>query len=429
MNTVKCKYGPEPAKFFCTCEQPNVYFCKGHLGVHLEEFGDHAFLECSDKLKLTTKFALSAKVSKVKEEAMSMRISMQLNCKNLQMAIEDYRAKVTVKLNAFINICDQVLQEVESIISIPCRLIYSPLQFILCSKNANSIIDTISAPSFKELPSAMNLFSYTTSTFPHMLYNFSDTSLGYVHTSVNSNIGLYPENKTITCQKIIAKSSRFINIGNKRFLFTGGKDPRGQATNECFVLDTDTQQIRAIPAINNPRSSHTMAWIEGNPAIIGGREDSKVLQTVEIFRDNSWLVVDPITVARRSLTSVCSNNGVWILGGHDHNNKLLDTIESNQSGDWRILSLKLPMPSCSIGLCYLENNLLLIGGKTAGKTISDGMYFIDTDRLKIMKLNRLASPIYAPRGQFAVDARRISGLCYNLRRSEISYLNLSTESL
>ena len=401
MENIQCKYGPELAKFYCSCQQPNVYFCQDHHKTHKKEFGYHVFRVCSIKPNSTTKLQLSNKINEVKKEAEFMKNVVQEECNNFYIAIGDYEKKAIDKLNEFINICDQVLQEIELILSIPNKLIYSPLQSILLSENAYSIIHKISAPYLKKLPSTMDLFSYSPSTFPHILYNFSDFDLGFF----NGKIELYPKQHPINCKKIISNSSRFINIGNKRFLFTGGKDPRGQATDECFVLKADTLQIRAIPPINNPRSSHTMAWIEGNPAVIGGREGSRVLQSVEIFRDNSWLVADPIKVARRSLTSVCSNKCAWILGGHDHNNTLLDTIESNQSGDWVILSLKLPKPSCSIGLSCLENSLLLIGGKTTGKNISNETYLIDICTLKIVKLDFLASWIYIPRGQFVVEAR------------------------
>ena len=110
-------------------------------------------------------------------------------------------------------------------------------------------------------------------------------------------------------------SSRFLNIGNQRLLFTGGGISRDDWYNHCFVLDAITEEIAEYSLLQNARMWHSMAWIEGNPAVIGGDSMNKGIASVEVLIAGKWVEGSPINLPRSSHVSLNTSQAVLTMGG------------------------------------------------------------------------------------------------------------------
>ena len=139
-----------------------------------------------------------------------------------------------------------------------------------------------------------------------------------------------------------------------------------------------------------------MAWIGGNPAVIGGDSMNKEIASVEVLIAGKWVEVSSINVPRVSHSSANTSQAVLTMGGLCKNG-YLDSIEKYQNNTWSIINLRLPIPCCGIGICSLENNLLLFGGKNnfenSGVISRDTAIYIDTESLLIAKLKPLQEPL------------------------------------
>ena len=135
-----------------------------------------------------------------------------------------------------------------------------------------------------------------------------------------------------------------------------------------------------------------MAWIEGSPAVIGGQSMNKDISSVEVLKAGEWIEVSPINIPRDSHVSVTIPQGVWTMGGL-LNKKRLNSIEKYENKAWSVINLVLPMPWSDIGVCSLENNLLLFGGKTPNNIITDMVIYINTETLSITRLTPLEIPV------------------------------------
>ena len=132
------------------------------------------------------------------------------------------------------------------------------------------------------------------------------------------------------------------------------------------MFDIITETAMALPSLMNARDWHAMAWIDGNPAVIGGQNRKTALNSVEVFRNNEWIGIAPLNIPRASSTAITIQNITWVVGGY--NVELLNSIEKYQEQRWVIVEIALPIPLNCPGVCGLGNNLQIFGGRTS-KTI------------------------------------------------------------
>ena len=244
---------------------------------------------------------------------------------------------------------------------------------------------------------------YTPSVFPYFLYNFSDLS---IHTPEDQKINVYPSKKEIN-HALISSRMRILNIGNKRILCTGG-DPGDEAiTSRCFVLNVESEEISEFPCLKYPRRSHSMTWIDRNPAVIGGSSGTDPITGVEMFKNDKWIEMAPINIARCGQTSVCTQQNAWVIGG-TNGDRALDSIEKYGNNSWSVLKLRLNTPISYIGVCSLENNLILFGGANSEEELMKNIFLIDINNLCITDLNEIETPSLFIHGSTCVDSEQIS---------------------
>ena len=299
--------------------------------------------------------------------------------------------------------------------SIPSKQFYTPLELALLSPIKNSLIEKITAPVISFTNS---LPFYTPSPFPHFLYNFSDITAEF---SDENSISIWLPEKKIITNNNISWSGRFLNVGNQQLIFTGGFT---KECTECFTISVRNEEIIKLAPLKIGRVYHCMGWIQGFPAAISGRVGGRVTNSVEILKNNQWIKISPLRLARICATSVNTQNAVWVVGGRDQSNLLIDSIEKYEREIWVFLSIKLPSPRALVGLCNMENNILLIGGLTSSPECINTVLKMDI-RLEntITKAVELKSLSSFCSNQFEIDDRMI--YCCNV---EGSLLNLEINS-
>ena len=414
----------KPAKYYCTCSNPNVNFCRDHQEIHEYLPGDHRIIMHKYFSNLETKQKLLKKISQVKAE-LNDQIDLVLDnsVKNIKI-IKDQTRKVVDKLLSLVKFTDEILQDIRSISEIPYRRICSPLHSILLSEDSSILIDQIKSPivTFPEIMRTPPSISF--STFPYFLFNYTDLSTGF---SADNTIKIHPINKTIVSNSLNFKSSRSLNIGNHKFLFTGGKSFRNSESNRSFILDINTESVTELPPLKTARKWHAMAWIEGNPGVIGGECGGVALNSVEVFENEEWVERSPINVARSSCTAAANHNAVWVVGGCAENTQRIGTIEKLQQKEWKVLKIVLEVPCSSVGLYCSWNDLLLIGGKSDVDTVKN-LYCLDAGKEIISKPKSLEITVYCSQNQFVVKDNQISGFVDD-SKNQISLLVMNTKNI
>ena len=404
MDISKCKFCSNPARYYCICVSPSIDFCRDHLDIHENSSGNHKIK--LHKAKALTpnplvKSALIERISQVRHEAKEKAEQLLTSLNLLILRMQENYDFVLEKLNHFVNVCDSVIEEIDLIQSVSEKLVLCPLELLLTSSDASEVIAKIKSPviSFNK---ENGLPRYTPSVFPYFLYNFSDLS---IHTPEDQKINVYPSKKEIN-HALISSRMRILNIGNKRILCTGG-DPGDEAiTSRCFVLNVESEEISEFPCLKYPRRSHSMTWIDRNPAVIGGFDNLKQMSSVEMFKNDKWIDMPPINIARSIHSSVCTQQHVWVIGG-SHGDKYLDSIEKYERDSWSILKLKLAIPASFIGACSLENNLILFGGLISEDCRINNTFLIDIACHRITELIPIHNSMYFRFNSSIVDSEHI----------------------
>ena len=118
-----------------------------------------------------------------------------------------------------------------------------------------------------------------------------------------------------------------------------------------------------------------------------------------------------MNIERSSLTAVTTHNQrVWAIGGALDNSRYFDTIEVYQDRVWTVIDVILPVSCASVGVCCIGNGLLLIGGKNREKNCMGSVYYFDTGSFIMEEMESLESECYFSLNQFIVDEDAIDGL-------------------
>ena len=303
METPICKYCcVNVARYYCTCASPPINFCKVHQESHEASPGDHIFIPYQTELfepNAQVKNTLIHHISQVICEAKQKSEELINNLHLILTSTQERYASVLRKLNHFVNACNKTIKEIEVIQTISKKIIYCPLEMILLSTDASDVISKIRAPvvAFNQKD---GLPLYSPSVFPHFIYNLSDLSL---HIPENGKITLYPAQKDKIYPSII-ESMRFLNIGNKLVLCTGGENEDETPTKVSFIINTENQGITELSCLNYPRKYRSMSWLDRCPAVIGGDDGKNKMQSVEIFQNEKWIKMKMINIPRRSPTAL-----------------------------------------------------------------------------------------------------------------------------
>ena len=373
----QCLYCNQEAYYYCSCTIPNIYFCRSHQEEHENQLGDHKI----SKIKIEPRIPNQKSKQDLIQHILQIKHQTDIQ---LQILLKE-SAQFISKLNDLIkkgiyfkNLCDNIINEILSINSISAKSFYTPLESILLSTEIKKTLLLIKPPTIK-FPDINTELFYIPSAFPHFLYNYSDISIEFL---LKNTIQLYPTYKRIVNNRLDWRS-RFLYVNNNQILFTGGE----LLKNDCFLMNLLNGEIKVYPSLCYGRYSHSMSWIENNPAVIGGTDGNFLLNSVEIFINGKWTEGAPINFHRCDHTSITTNGSTWIIGGFT--NLCLDSVEKYEKNQWVVLNLKLLIPSRAIGILYIGNELILIGGINDSYEKIPNTYSINKINSTIKEENRL----------------------------------------
>ena len=404
MEDEKCMHCSKEAKYYCTCKIPNVYLCKSHREAHEASPGDHPI-----RLKVVEIFKpdpickqnLIQEIIKARSSAEDQINKVISASAKLTSLLQNQIKEALAKLDRFISLCNDVLSQIYSIESIRPKEIYSQIEALLLFEDSENIIRKIKAPTI-EIAEVPNLFSYHSTTFPHFLYNFSETNISFpVKEGV---IQVSNPEKTIKNTKLNIYQ-RCLSLRNKKVLITGGSLGNNESP-DALILDILSGLITEIPRLIYPRTSHSMAWINGAPSVIGGFNQGKSMKNVEVFMNNKWVEIQSLNIPRVSMASITFLDTVWTIGGI--NGAYLNSIERYKENQWILLSITLPFPCAAVGLICIEGRFLIIGGASTDNKISKDAFIASKDWTSIEKIGCLSTPMYFSFNQFHVKANKIS---------------------
>ena len=404
MELVPCVICSKQSKYYCTCKTPHINFCGIHLADHEYSPGHHRIsLLYPNTLPVnaSTKLQLLDKLNEVSSSSKLQITKLLYSCSEAILTIEAHTAHAIENLQKFILLCNRIADSIQSMETIERKLMYSPLESALLSNDSSNFIENITGPVISY--SETNLPQYSPSLFPHFFYNYTDLSLG--HSKVNT-INIYPDNATISVGPKTA--FRCLNIGNRKILITGGEIQEKLPGNVACIVEINTWNATELAPMKNSRMFHSMTWINGFPAVIGGHDGNGTINSVEIYKNTGWEENSQINIARHSFTSICSDRVVWIIGGLDQS--YLDSLERYKKGAWQVVGIKLPRPLAAVGLCFLEDYLVLFGGITEGNKVTNNTHLFDTQTRFIKEVQNLVVSTSFAFSSVFVGERKIHAL-------------------
>ena len=271
MASKLCLYCGQSGYHECACTYPYTIICRDHLEGHLSLQGDHNLKKPetpSSRPNNKARTELINKISQIKAEALNNKKFLIDSTDQLIKKLLQKNQKIVEQLNGFVEACEKVILEILSINTIVYKQFYNPLENALISNNIEKLLSSFYAPEvkFKET----ELFEYVPSLFPHFLYNYSEFTFGFPNRNA---IKFYPSGKEIKSKMLFSKS-RALSLHNNSILITGPDD-------ESFILNMNNESISELPLLNQPRKLHAMAWIDDEPAVIGGESNDVFLSSVE----------------------------------------------------------------------------------------------------------------------------------------------------
>jgi hypothetical protein len=217
---------------------------------------------------------------------------------------------------------------------------------------------------------------------------------------------VYNDKKYIYKNEKLLKSSRFLCMKDK-ILGTGGVSKGAQA----FYLTVPKLTIKELPNLNTARYWHTMGYIDGFPAVIGGLEDNEdeenALDSVEVLKKNKWEKYSNLNKARSNPSCSWVDKCTYVLGGSYYdNNKLFfqDGIEKWDGKEWTLLDLKLDQLFKPGFLALSNHTFIVLGGLSHNKKPQKEVYIYELEpgNHKKIEIQSLQKPNFFPFNQITL---------------------------
>ena len=375
------------AAYICSCPTQNCYFCRIHLELHELTTVSHRsknYLQETQIPNPISKEKIIKAIHKLKTNTIANKNIIIGEIGSNILLQENDQSLVLDQLSTFIILCENIIDDIEKIQQIPIRPYYNPLEAALISQEIEYFINKFDSPALKF---EQNKYFYIPSVFPHFLYNYAHCTTGMPS---SSELKIHPINKIIVNEDF-DWSSRFLQLNSNKLLITGGLTYND--TN-CFVLNIATEQLTQIKKMNIDRKWHGMAWIDGNPAVIGGFNGFSEIRSVEVLKDSQWVNASDINIARDNLKAISFRNTVYIFGGAGNGFDeefpvRLDSIEKYENSKWTVLNIKLNQGLSSSCLVCVGFHILVFGGYNSEKMPSNTVFSFNLMGLEICELEKM----------------------------------------
>ncbi|AKJ93816.1 kelch-like protein [Raccoonpox virus] len=161
---------------------------------------------------------------------------------------------------------------------------------------------------------------------------------------------------------------------NKKIYIIGGVKRTGKASNQVLSVDVSTKRLTIEPSLNDKRIGAAATVVNGRIYVIGGRDGSNYLNTVESWKptDCTWRYEIPINYKRSNASAVSVNNTIFVTGGlyiNDYNNTIvinnMEKLDICEDKQWSIIDM--PMARVYHGIESTFGMLYLAGGLSVTK--------------------------------------------------------------
>ncbi|OMJ85692.1 hypothetical protein SteCoe_12965 [Stentor coeruleus] len=391
---IQCSICGNPSAFICEDENFYVYFCSDHSEEHKKVFETHKITQISGNFSTvepSSQSALVAKLEEIKKETEKVRKAYEETTSNFLDEIKKKIQSGFEEIDDFLDLCSRKIEEINIRRHVKHRKIQSPLEWALNSLEIKSHLSQFSMPHLQS--STDPIPSFIPSNFIHLLSNFSSICGAFKD---KNTMFMYPLGKEIK-NKILTHGARCMQISPYDIIVTGGFK---NLANSAFAINLIRSSYEKLPPLNIGRKFHSISYLDGHLAVIGGSEEpstadkgeERQLVSVEVFKRSVWMEGPRLNMPKSCASALNLGKITWIIGGW--NGSALNTIEKYENKAWCIIDLHLPMPIRSLSLVGLGTNILLLGGKLSGGGDVAAVTYFDTKNMKLLqkvKMNISAS--------------------------------------
>jgi hypothetical protein len=314
--------------------------------------------EESKKLIEASKEILLQKLNSLKTEAAASIRDLTSHLEDMITSIRSNMQEVQQELEVFVTYCDKCINYINSQSNIPSsKLFLSPLETILTTPNPN--LENLKGPELCIEDSYTRPFRLYLPTVAHVLNNYNWTI-----SLENDKIFVLGPNIVYNYDEFkqdIDSTTRYLMVSDSKVLFAGGVSWKDFTA----FIDISLNKARVLTKLTTGRYKHSLAWLDGNPAVFGGvGENGEVLSSVEVLVGNEWKVHSNMVHKRCNLTSVSCLGKVYLVGGSsDHEGKHPYSSIEVWNTFWEVLNVGLPCGICNVGVVSYGDGIFLLGGK------------------------------------------------------------------
>ncbi len=169
-----------------------------------------------------------------------------------------------------------------------------------------------------------------------------------------------------------------LSDGSALYLF-GGTDEG--LTEEAYQYDQATDGWRPIPGLPTPRRNAIGGFISGEFIIVGG-SDGSPLTTCEKFNisESRWESCPDMLAAREGAGAATIHNSLYVLGGEADFGEFYNI----NVGEWQLVNMPMLQNAGNwreLGVAFVENRILAVGGYLDGQPITDAYIFSPLSRV------------------------------------------------
>ena len=305
-----------------------------------------------------SKQSLIIKLNLLKTEAAASIRDLNSHFEAMVNSIRSNMQEVQTELQVFVDYCEKCIGFVNSVTSVPGnKLFLAPIEQILTCANPN--LDNLKGPEISIEDSYTRPFRTYLPTVAHVLNNYNWTI-----SLENDKIFVLGPNIVYNYDEFkqdIDSTTRYMMVSDSKILFAGGVSWKDFTA----FIDIQMNKARVLSKLKTGRYKHSLTWLEGNPAVIGGvSENGEILNSVEILIGNEWKAHSSLSYKRCNLTSITCLNRVFVIGGSsDHEGKHPFSSIEVWKGGWEMLPIQLPCGICNVGVISYGDGIFLLGGK------------------------------------------------------------------
>jgi len=156
-----------------------------------------------------------------------------------------------------------------------------------------------------------------------------------------------------------------------------------------------TGSLPGFPALSIPRLDHEIAIMENKILVLGGAtfiEGRFTLCEVDEMldlRENEWKLIPGLQIPRCSFEAVVIRNDIYIIGGRDKENKVLNSVEKyNVTTGERTAMASMNIGRDKHAAVRLGNRIYVMGGREGEACYTLEEYDIERNTWKILEVSK-----------------------------------------